>query len=262
MATNRIDRREWMQMTLGAAAALSLPSRLLGESKAAALIRRAIPSTGEKLPVVGLGSSATFSQAARGENSGALREVIKAMVDRGASVIDTAPSYGASEQVAGDIASELGVTSKIFWATKVNVAGRGSDTKADPAAARVQIESSFAKLKVSKIDLIQVHNLADVPTHLGILKELKKSGRVRYIGVTTTSKGQYATLQDTQKEDALKPFASRIRDAILSYIRVLSFEDAVDGGHMEKLRAEMLERCHSAGATGAARILITDLVIQ
>ena len=66
----------------------------------------------------------------------------------------------------------------------------------------------------------------------------------------------------TQKEDALKPFASRIRDAILSYIRVLSFEDAVDGGHMEKLRAEMLERCHSAGATGAARILITDLVIQ
>ncbi|MBK5260351.1 MAG: aldo/keto reductase [Thermoanaerobaculia bacterium] len=204
MATNRIDRREWMQMTLGAAAAaLALPSRLLGGSKAAALIRRAIPSTGEKLPVVGLGSSATFSQAARGENSDALREVIKAMVDRGASVFDTAPSYGASEQVGGDIAAELGVASKIFWATKVNVAGRGGDIRADPAAARAQIESSFAKLKVSTIDLIQVHNLADVPTHLGVLKDLKKNGRVRYIGVTTTSKGQYATLQDVMKSEPI-----------------------------------------------------------
>lgn len=68
--------------------------------------------------------------------------------------------------------------------------------------------------------------------------------------------------EQTQKEDALKPFASRIRDAILSYIRALSFEDAVDGSHMDKLKAEMLERCHAAGATGAVRVLITDLVIQ
>ncbi len=66
----------------------------------------------------------------------------------------------------------------------------------------------------------------------------------------------------TQKEDALKPFASRIRDAILSYVRTLSYEDAVDGSHVEKLRTEMLERCHAAGAKGAVRILITDFVIQ
>jgi flagellar protein FliL len=65
-----------------------------------------------------------------------------------------------------------------------------------------------------------------------------------------------------EKEDALKPFAARIRDAILSYVRALSFEDAADGAHVEKLRAEMLERCHGAGATGAVRVLITDFVIQ
>jgi aryl-alcohol dehydrogenase-like predicted oxidoreductase len=163
---------------------------------------RAIPSSGERLPVVGLGSSATFSQVAKSEDVSALREVIKAMVDRGASVLDTAPAYGASEQVSGSIASDLGISDKIFWATKVNVAGRGGGT-ADPDAARLQIEGSFAKLKVPKIDLIQVHNLADVPTHLGILKDLKREKRVRYIGVTTTSKSQYDRLQEVMRNEPI-----------------------------------------------------------
>ena len=66
----------------------------------------------------------------------------------------------------------------------------------------------------------------------------------------------------TAKEDALKPFAARIRDAILSYVRALSYEEAADGSHVDKMRAEMLERCHSAGATGAVRLLITDFVLQ
>lgn len=197
-----IDRREWLTLTLGAGAALAFNPRLLHASQSK-IILRAIPSTGEKVPVVGLGNSATFSQVAKSEDFSALREVMKAMVDGGATVIDTAPAYGASEQVAGDIASELGITKKIFWATKVNVAGRGADATADPAAARAQIEASFTKLKTPKIDLIQVHNLADVPVHLGILKELKKAGRVRYIGVTTTSNGQYARLQDVMRNEPI-----------------------------------------------------------
>jgi aryl-alcohol dehydrogenase-like predicted oxidoreductase len=117
-------------------------------------------------------------------------------------VFDTAPSYGASEQVAGNIANELGVANKIFWATKVNVAGRETGT-ADPAAARAQIEQSFAKFRVPKIDLIQVHNLADVPTQLGILKEMKKAGRVRYIGVTSTSDRQYEQLATIMRNEPL-----------------------------------------------------------
>ncbi|HUP47823.1 MAG TPA: aldo/keto reductase [Thermoanaerobaculia bacterium] len=198
-----INRREWLGMTLGTGAMLAVNPRLLLAVQQARLIRRAIPSSGEKIPVVGLGSSATFSQVARSEDYSALRDVIKVMVERGSTVFDTAPGYGASEEVAGAIANELGVANKIFWATKVNVVRRGSDGKADPAAARAQIEASFAKFKVPKMDLIQVHNLADIPTQLGILKELKKAGRVRYIGVTSTSKGQYPRLIEAMRNEPL-----------------------------------------------------------
>lgn len=193
-----VSRRDWIGMTLGAGAALSLDPRLLQALQHGHLLQRVIPSTGEKLPVVGLGSSATFSQVARSEDKSALKEVLKTMVDHGATVFDTAPSYGASEQVAGDIAAELGITDKIFWATKVNVARGGA---ADPAAARAQIEASFQKIRKPKIDLIQVHNLGDIPTQLGILKELKQQGRVRYIGVTTTSNNQYAQLEQIMRNE-------------------------------------------------------------
>jgi aryl-alcohol dehydrogenase-like predicted oxidoreductase len=197
-----LSRREWIGTTLGASAALMLNPRLLEALQQGQLIQRAVPSTGEMLPAVGLGSSATFSQVARSEHVAALREVIRAMVDGGAKVFDTAPSYGASEQVAGDIAHELGVADEIFWATKVNVAGRGGGT-ADPAAARAQIDASFGKLRVPVIDLIQVHNLADVPTQLGILKELKQQGRIRYVGVTTTSNRQYGLLDQVMRNEPL-----------------------------------------------------------
>lgn len=197
-----IDRREWLVLTARSTALLALAPRTAWAAKGGQLIQRAIPSTGQRLPVVGLGSSATFSQMARSEDFTALRGVMKTMVERGASVLDTAPAYGASEQVAGTIARELGISKKIFWATKVNAAGRGGGN-ADPAAAREQIETSFRRLGVPQIDLVQVHNLADLPTHLGILKELKKEKRVRYIGVTTTSKRQYEQLQDVMNNEPI-----------------------------------------------------------
>ena len=198
-------RREWLSLALGTGAAIALHPSLLRAATAPVtgrkLIMRPIPSTGEEIPVVGLGSSATFSRVARSEDHAALREVMRTLVDGGGTVFDTAPSYGASEEVAGAIARELGITDRIFWATKVNVAGRGSG--ADPARAREQIESSFQKLGKSKIDLIQVHNLADVPTQLGVLKELKSEGRVRYIGVTTTSNRQYGELEAVMRNEPI-----------------------------------------------------------
>ena len=195
-----LTRRDWLSLSLGTGAALAFDRlSLLAQQPP---IMRAIPSSGQQVPIVGLGSSATFSQVARSEDVTALREVLKAFTDGGGTVFDTAPSYGASEEVAGRIAGELGITNKVFWATKVNVAGRGGGA-ADPAAARSQIDASFSKLKKTPIDLIQVHNLGDVPTQLGILKELKKAGRVRYIGVTTTNKGQYAELQTVMRNEPL-----------------------------------------------------------
>jgi aryl-alcohol dehydrogenase-like predicted oxidoreductase len=107
---------------------------------------------------------------------------------------------GPDEETAQALAAELGVTDKIFWATKVNVARGGA---ADPAAARAQIETSFARFKKPVIDLLQVHNLGDVPTQLPILKELKAQGRVRYIGVTTTSEPQYAELVQIMRNEPL-----------------------------------------------------------
>jgi aryl-alcohol dehydrogenase-like predicted oxidoreductase len=196
-----VSRREWLGVTLGAGAALTLNPRLLyGFAQQHPLLTRAVPSTGEQLPLVGLGSSATFSSVARSEDVTALREVLQTMVDMGGKVFDTAPGYGASEEVAGRIAQELGITDRIFWATKVNVARGGA---ADPAAARQQIEASFRRINAPKVDLIQVHNLNDVPTQLGILKELKAEGRVRYIGVTTTSEGQYDRLAEIMRNEPL-----------------------------------------------------------
>jgi aryl-alcohol dehydrogenase-like predicted oxidoreductase len=198
-----MNRRDWLGITAGAGAVLGLTPRLLQALQQGQLIKRAIPSTGEMIPVIGLGSSATFSQVARSEEVTALKEVFQAMVSKGASVFDTAPGYGASEEVAGNIVNELGVANKMFWATKVNVAGRGSGGVADPAAARTQIEQSFARFKQPKIDLIQVHNLGDVKTQLGILRDLKKEGRVRYIGVTNTSDSQYSQLEEFMRNEPM-----------------------------------------------------------
>lgn len=201
-----VTRRKWLSLTVGAGAAITIDPRLLRALQERKLITRPVPKTGEQLPIVGLGSSATFSRVASGDDVTALRDVLKTMVEQGGTVFDTAPSYGASEEVAGAIASELGITDKIFWATKVNVARReaqGQPSVADPTAARAQIESSFAKLKKPKIDLIQVHNLGDIPTQLGILNELKQQGRVRYIGVTTTRNNQYTQLESVMRNEPI-----------------------------------------------------------
>jgi aryl-alcohol dehydrogenase-like predicted oxidoreductase len=194
-----ITRREGLGLALGGAAAALAIGRA---SAQAGLITRAIPASGEPLPVIGLGSSATFSKVASSQDTAALREVLTALAENGGRVFDTAPSYGASEEVAGKIAQEAGLAEKLFWATKVNVAPRGGGP-ADPAAAKAQIEQSFARIGKPKIDLIQVHNVGDPPTQLAILKGLKAAGRVRYIGITSTFEEQYPTLISVMRNEAI-----------------------------------------------------------
>lgn len=198
-----ITRREWLGLTASAGAALAINPRLLRALQEQTLITRAVPSSGEQLPIVGLGSSATFSRVAGEEDVSALREVLRTLVEGGGAVFDTAPSYGGgdSEQVAGDIANELSIQEQVFWATKVNVARRGGP--ADAAEARAQIERSFERFRIPQIDLIQVHNLGDIPTQLGILKELKEQGRVRYIGVTSTSEERYPDLAEVMRNEPI-----------------------------------------------------------
>ena len=170
-------RRDWLRSTAAAGAALSLNPRILRAFASQEMITRPIPSTGEELPIVGLGSSATFQRVALSDDHTQIEGVMQALVDGGGSVFDTAPSYGrgASERAAGDICRRLGISDRIFWATKVNVAGRGGGS-ADPDAARAQIERSFEYFGVPVIDCIQVHNLGDPPVQVGILEELKAAG--------------------------------------------------------------------------------------
>ena len=211
-------RREWLRGMAGAAGLLALdPRAALAQAGKAGLVTRAIPGTGERLPIVGLGSSATFAQVARSEDATALRAVLGRMVELGGTVFDTAPAYGASEEVAGRIAQELGIAQRLFWATKLNVA-RGVD-RADPAAARRQVETSFRRIGRPVIDLIQVHNMRDVPTQLPILREYKEKGRVRYIGVTTTFEGDYEALVQTMRKEP---------------IDFIGTDYAIDGRHAEK----------------------------
>jgi len=197
-----ISRRDLLKLTAAAGAAMTLKPGVLEALAKQDLITRAIPSSGEHLPIVGLGSSATFSRVARSEDFTALREVLAAFAENGGRVFDTAPSYGASEEVAGQIAEELGIGGQVFWATKLNVAGRGGGS-ADPAEAMAQVQRSFEHLRRSTIDLIQVHNLGDPPTQLGILKDLKAAGQIRYIGITTTREQQYDALAEIMRNEPL-----------------------------------------------------------
>ena len=195
-----ITRRNYLKYTALAGATMALRPNLLSALESGEIMTRAIPSSGEKLPIVGLGSSATFSSTARSADATALRDVMSVLFENGGSVFDTAPGYGASEEVAGGIVQELDATQKIFWATKLNVAGYGGGS-ADPDKARAQIEDSFRYIGKDPIDLIQVHNLADVPTQMGILKELKEEGRVRYIGVTSTRPSRYGDLARVMRDE-------------------------------------------------------------
>lgn len=197
-----LTRRDYLKYAAVAGAATALPAGLARALEHTDIIKRAIPKTGEELPIVGLGSSATFRTVAQSDDVDALRAVLQTLVEHGGSVFDTAPSYGASEEVAGEIVQDLGIAEQVFWATKVNVASRGGGD-ADPAEARAQIERSFERVGKDPIDLIQVHNLADIPTQLGILKELKEEGRVRYIGSTSTSTGDYPELARVMREEPL-----------------------------------------------------------
>lgn len=197
-----ITRRDLFKKTALTGSALAFLPQLLNAQTGGGLIKRAIPKTGEEVPIIGLGSSATFSSLATSEDATQLREVLAALINNGGTVFDTAPGYGrgTSEGVAGDFVNELGVAEDIFWATKLNVLGRGSTSGADPEAAREQVENSFEIIQKPQIDLIQVHNLADLPTQMAILNEYKQEGRVRYVGTTSTNARRYPDLIAAMKD--------------------------------------------------------------
>jgi aryl-alcohol dehydrogenase-like predicted oxidoreductase len=197
-----LSRRDWIRTTAAAGAALTFDARILRGLQMEEILKP-IPSSGERIPVVGLGGR-WISTRSTPEELADHRAVLRALAANAppsGRMFDSAAGYGggASEELSGQWAQEDGFQDGIFWATKVNVAGRGG-TAADPAAVRAQIDRSFERLRVDVIDLDQVHNMGDPPTQLGILREYKDQGRIRYIGITTTSEEQYPALARVMRE--------------------------------------------------------------
>jgi aryl-alcohol dehydrogenase-like predicted oxidoreductase len=158
------------------------------ESSAANVpLSRRIPRSGESVPAVGLGTWQVFDVADSAKETAQARETLRTFVNLGGRVVDSSPMYGSSESVIGRLAAELGIGAKLFVATKVLTSGRHAGVR--------QMEDSLRKLRVERLDLMQVHNLVDAQTHLATLRDWKKSGRIRYLGVTHYHAGAHFDLE-------------------------------------------------------------------
>jgi diketogulonate reductase-like aldo/keto reductase len=173
----------------GAVSAVALTDFAGGRNAMAAespIITRPIPSSGEAVPVVGLGTWQVFDVGADERARQPLRMVLREFADAGARMIDTSPMYGRAESVTGDLVAELGLRSHVFLATKVWISGR--------EAGIAQMRRSAELLKNPVLDLIQIHNLLDWRTHLATLRQMKAAGQVRYIGITHYTTGSLPEL--------------------------------------------------------------------
>ena len=175
---------------MAAAAAGSSPARA-----ASSILTRPIPSSGEAIPVVGLGTWRTFDVGPAPAERAPLKTVLQRFVELGGRVIDSSPMYGTAESVAGDLAAELAVTHKLFFATKVWTSGR--------EAGVAQIEQSFRRFRTKRLDLLQIHNLLDWKTQLRTLRDFKQTDRIRYVGVTHYTASAYDELERVLRSEPL-----------------------------------------------------------
>ena len=191
-----ITRRSIIKAGLGLGAAMLLPElRLFAQAQP--LIQKAIPSSGERIPVIGLGTARRYEEVATEAEKIPLRETIREFQALGGKVIDSSPSYGTAEAVVGELVDGLKIRDSLFLATKVSLRKTGREE------GIAQIEQSFKKLRTRKIDLIAVHNLRDTDVQLRTLREMKKAGRVRYVGITTSFDNQYKDFEQVILKEAL-----------------------------------------------------------
>lgn len=207
----RVTRRRALQIGAGALGAAALApgslASLLGRPgsgparsgsggrRPQELVTGRIPSSGEEIPAVGLGTWQTFDVGSDEEARAPLREVLRSFVELGGTVVDSSPMYGSSQTVLGDLAVELDVIDDLWVATKVWTEGRAEGGR--------QMEESMSELQRSTIELMQVHNLVDAEAHLETLEAWKAEGRFDYIGITTSSERQYDAVESALDDDRL-----------------------------------------------------------
>lgn len=157
------------------------------------ILKRPIPSTGEKLPAVGVGTWQTFDVGGPQQARDPLKEVLKILIGRGGRVVDSSPMYGRSEEVVGDLSAELNFNDQLFIATKVWTNGKEAGIR--------QMEESFRRLRRKKIELMQIHNLTDWQTHLKTLRTWKEEAKIKYLGLTHYSDSAHEKLASIMSEE-------------------------------------------------------------
>ena len=196
---SRISRRRAARLIGATAAGAFLPlraTRLFAATEPSRLILRAIPSTGEKLPVMGLGSALTFDVPSRSPQVPAIAEVLSLFVKHGGKLIDSSPAYGNAESLIGELTYRSGLTKSLFFATKVW-------TRSVPEGV-AQMENSLQRFRTRTLDLVQVHNLANVDREMASLRESKAKGKIRYTGITHSERKGHGEVERTlrlQKPD-------------------------------------------------------------
>ncbi len=180
----RPGRRRALGLLAGVPAALATTQTMSAPDTP---LTRRIPASGERLPVVGVGTWQTFDVGDDAAARAPLRDVLAQFAQGGGKLIDSSPMYGTSESVAGDLVAELGLRERLFIATKVWTSGRAEGIR--------QMEDSFRRLRVARMDLMQIHNLLDAATHTRTLEQWKSEGRVRYIGITHYTASAYAEVE-------------------------------------------------------------------
>ncbi|MGQ0621913.1 MAG: aldo/keto reductase [Panacagrimonas sp.] len=156
---------------------------------------RVIPSSGERIPVIGIGTYRAFDVTEKSAPFGELGPVLDELFDAGGSVIDSSPMYGKAERTTGALLAGRKTKSRPFLATKVWTSGR--------AAGVAQMEDSFRRLRTHRIDLMQIHNLVDWKTHLPVLREMKERGHIRYVGITHYSQSAHAAVEDVLRSETI-----------------------------------------------------------
>jgi diketogulonate reductase-like aldo/keto reductase len=187
MGSSSIASRRRALRILAAAPGALLVSRARAEGAARQMTQRPIPASGERLPVIGLGTWQTFDVGADAAARAPLREVLAELVAGGGKIVDSSPMYGSSEAVVGDLVAALGIRAKTFIATKVWTSGREAGIR--------EMQRSFQRLRVERMDLMQIHNLLDVAVHTETLRQWKQEGRVRYIGITHYAASAYPEVE-------------------------------------------------------------------
>lgn len=173
------------------------------------MITRTIPGSGEVLPAVGMGTWQTFDVGASDAERAPLSEVLRRFFGAGGRLIDSSPMYGRAESVVGDLVEQGGFADRAFLATKVWTRGK--------QAGIDQMNESFRRMRTTRMDLVQVHNLVDVDTHLATLRAWKDDGRVRYVGITHYQLGAFDEIQRLLKHHPLDflqiPYSVGVREA-------------------------------------------------